>query len=196
MARTGKLPRLRLPGDRVDPRALLTRAEVEGPRLGVERVADDQRPDAIAQGLGPQQLAILAGEHGHPPAGEIARKELLPEVAVAVDVEHHQQAAGAHRGQNAAGAEGHVDRLPPEDLAASRIQCDHQADVGLLQRPLGRQPLQRGQVGDLPAPLGEHLLALLRRDVLIDEVQPAVADGDRAVPDRLAGVSPLDLAAL
>ena len=195
VAGPGELPSLLLAGHRMDALLGLAGPQVKSPRLGVQRVADDQRPDTVADLLGPQQLAVAAAERRHAASREFAGEELLPVMAIQVHAEQDQHTVLVHRRRRVAEFR-QVHGVLPDDLAVALVQAHHQADLGVGQHGLGPLAFDLGQLGNRRPTFREGLLALFLRHVAGDDEHQVVAHRDGIVKQLLAVQAPALLAAV
>ena len=199
MARALKLPDRLAARQGVLARLLLAGVQVEGPGLGVERVADDEGPDAAADGLRPLERAVIGRERNHAALCVVAAQKLAPPVAVEMRAGEHKHAVGGHRDQRPAagpdaGAVGQVHGPLPQDAARRGVEGDRDLHVRprkLLQRRRLINALLRPQLRDA---LLEGLFALRRVGALVGEENAPVMQGDAVVPDLRAVMLPGKLA--
>ena len=195
MAGPSELPAFLLASDGVDPLLRLAGLQIKRPRLGVERVPDDQRPDTVTDLLRPQHFAVAASQGGDAPPRELAGKKLLPIVTVQVHAEQHEHAVIVHGGRRVPEFR-QVQRVLPDDLAVTLVQADHQADLGVGQRSLGQFAFGFRQLRNRHAAFGQGLLALFVRHVAGHNEHQVVPHRDGVMKDLFSVQNPALLAAV
>ena len=113
-----------------------------------------------------------------------------PEHDAAVVIDHRQAPATIAD----LTAIGHVHGFRPKLLARFGVEPHRQPEIGRLDPVLGNLLGFAGEVDQIRLVLLEHLLALLGSERGIDEVNPAITDGDRDVGNVLALVTPAQFA--
>ena len=166
--RPSELPTVGLAGDGMNSRPRPARVQIESPRLGMQRIADDQRPHAVSHRLRPEEFSVLAGQGRDSPRGELAGEELPPVVPVEIDAEDYQHSLVVHAGHVAPAAMCQVDCLTPLDVAGFGVQRMEHSHVGVVQRGQGGGPFGFGERRDPLALFVDCLLPLFGVHTAVD----------------------------
>ncbi len=132
-----ELPKSFLAGDRVGPHLRFTGVKIEGPRLRVQRVTDDQGADLVCDPFRPELLAVFATQGRDSPGIHLAGKELLPVMPVNIYAKERDHPVVIHQGLVPASAGAlaeagvQIKRFFPQHVAGLGIQSHHPRDLGL-----------------------------------------------------------------
>ena len=189
-----ELPDLREPRQRVIAGPLRACPHVEGPRLGVEGIADHQRPDSVADGLGPKQRPVLLGEHRRAAGAVLPAQELRPEVAIVVRAAEDQHALRRDGRQHAVSGVSQVHRRPPDHFTRLTVESHGQPHVGAGQLLLGGLGVDALLVHQLLDLLRKRSLTIIGVHTGVGEEHAAGIDGQCVVADVRAQMRPLVLA--